>query len=214
MSAVVSAAHLLNPTGSVSKRGYSPAVWAVALLPYFILVCGDNSFTFQSAYFCLGLMVFAAFFSKERAAYSRHAIGLIVSYLIIMGIGNLVTLAIASEMITSRSLIRALMFLAIIWFFAHAISRRWSPREITFLLKSVALSTFASAFLELKTWVENGFYAGRVYPVSLTGHMIDANFFALLLVVQISCAFLLVVYSSNVRVKILYWLIFNLNATA
>lgn len=210
MSAVVFAAHSVNPTGCVSKRGYSLAVWAVALLPYFVLVCGDNSFTFQSAYFCLALMVFAAFFSRERVAYSRHAIGLIVSYLIIMGVGNFVTLAISSEMITSRSLVRALMFFAIIWFFAHAISRRWSPREIAFLLESVALSTLASAFLELKTWVENGFYAGRVYPVSLTGHMIDANFFALLLVVQISCAFLLVVYSGNVRAKILYFILISL----
>ena len=66
MSAVVFGAHSVNPTGCVSKRGYSLAVWAVALLPYFVLVCGDNSFTFQSAYFCLALMVFAAFLLERE----------------------------------------------------------------------------------------------------------------------------------------------------
>lgn len=197
-------------SSSVSRTGYSLSVWAVALLPYFILAAGDNSFTFQSTYFCLALMVLSALFSREKVAYSRYVVTLVVGFVAIMGVGNLVTLVVAPEMVTDKTLIRALMFLAIIWFFAHAVSREWNAREIVFMLRSVALSMLASALLELMTWFSSGFYEGRVYPESLTGHVIDANFFALLLVVQVSCAFLLAIFSRSLRSKILYFVLMTL----
>ena len=63
-------AHLLNPTGSVSKRGYSPAVGGCPA-SYFIWFVGIIPLHFQSAYFCLGLMVFAAFFlEREGCVFS------------------------------------------------------------------------------------------------------------------------------------------------
>lgn len=78
--------------------------------------------------------------------------------------------------------------------------------ELRFVVKMIAASVLASAVLEFRTYFQEGMYFGRVYPVSFRNHQLDANYFALLVVVQVSCAFLVALYSRRKSEKIIYML--------
>ena len=171
-----------------SAGGQSLIVWSVALLPYNILITIDNSFTFQSAVPSLGLMILGFLFGRKRITYSRFALAIMSTFVLVTGIANGITLVTAPEMVTSNTLVRAIMVLAIVWYFATIISYTWDEDEVRFVVTAIALSLVATVFLEIKQYVLMGAYGGRVYPNSLVGHKIDANFFALLVVLQISCA--------------------------
>lgn len=179
----------------------------VATMPYSVLITTDNSYTFQSSVISIALLVVAIFFSKEKIHLTKYANIILFGFVAIIGISNLVTSFIAPYMLTGKTLIRAIMFILIILLFCLCISHIWTRRELGFVLHGVGLSVCASAFLELNQYIKMGMYGGRVYPISLTGHMIDANFFALLMVVQITCALLVALYTNRLALKIIFFLV-------
>ena len=156
---------------------------------------GENSFTFQTAIPSIALMALAFIFSNGARQYSRHAFVIAIGFIGVIGISEILAVCTNSYMLTNKTLIRALMFIVIVWFYATAVSHNYTSYEIKILMQLIGLSVCASAFLEFKEYLAQGMYFGRVYPVSLRGQMIDANFFALLVVIQVACCFVVALYS-------------------
>lgn len=183
----------------------SLVVWAIASAPFCVLFTGENSFTFQTAIPSIALMALAFIFSNGARQYSRHAFVIAIGFIGVIGISEILAVCTNSYMLTNKTLIRALMFIVIVWFYATAVSHNYTSYEIKILMHLIGLSVCASAFLEFKEYLAQGMYFGRVYPVSLRGQMIDANFFALLVVIQVACCFVVALYSNVILKKVIYF---------
>lgn len=190
---------------SVSSRvGLVP--WAISLMPFCILFATEDSFTFQTAIPAIAVMMMAFVFSPQARKYSKHALIIMIGFITIIGISECITILHDDYLITNKTLIRAFMFCVIVWFYATAVSYHYSRKEICFILKSISISVFFSSFLEFLEYFKKGGYFGRVYPVSLRGHQLDANYFALLIVVQVAIAYIVALHVYKAREKILFFI--------
>lgn len=180
--------------------------FAIVLMPYFILIANERSFTFQTALPSILLMILAFVFSKDARKYTFHALIVMVGFITITCASNFLTVLKDDYLITSRTLIRAFMFMIIIWFYGTAVSQRFSKKDISIILKGVSYSVLVPFYLEFKEYLKQGMYFGRVYPVTLRGCQLDANYFALLVLVQIVCSYIVAIYATKNFDKILSWI--------
>lgn len=183
----------------------SLVVIATAIMPFTLLFGNDRSFTFQSVIPSIALMVIACLFSSRARKLSRQAMFVVFGFLAIMAISNFLTASFQSYLITSNTITRFLLFTVIILFYGIATSHSYSQKELRFLFKSVGASVLVTAFLEIRRYLQLGLYAGRVSPVTLLGQDLDPNYFALLVVVQIACAYIVALYSDAIITKLLYF---------
>lgn len=198
---------LLKQQNTLEGKKISFVVWAIAVAPFCVLFTKENSFTFQTAIPSIILMGLAFIFSKKAREYSNEAAIVLIGFIGIIGASEVIVACTNSYMLTNKTAIRAIMFVLIVWFYATAISHDYSIREIRFLIESIGISVIASAYLEFKEYLSKGGYSGRVYPISLRGQMIDANFFALLAVIQVACCFIVALYSNALIKKILFFIL-------
>lgn len=189
------------------SRKISLVVVATAIMPFMLLFGVDRSFTFQSAMPSIVLMTIACVFSPEARKMSRQAAFVCCGFLVIMAVSNLLTASFQSYLITDNTVIRFSLFAVIILFYGIAVSHLYSKRELRFLFKSIAFSVVVTAYLEIKRYFQLGLYAGRVSPVTLLGQDLDPNYFALLVVVQIACAYIVALYSHRIITKIIYFIL-------
>lgn len=187
-------------------KGVSLVVIATAIMPFTLLFGNDRSFTFQSVVPSIVLMVVACLFSSKARRLSRQAVYVIFGFLTIMAVSNFLTASLQSYLITSNTVTRFLLFTIIILFYGISTSHSYSRRELSFLFKSIGASTIVTSFLEIRRYLQLGLYAGRVSPVTLLGQDLDPNYFALLVVVQIACAYVVALYSINIITKLLYFI--------
>ncbi|MGR4802398.1 O-antigen ligase family protein [Bifidobacterium adolescentis] len=180
--------------------------YAIVLMPYFILIANERSFTFQTALPSILLMMLAFVFFKDARRYTFHALIVMIGFTTIIGASNFLTVLKDDYLITSRTLIRAFMFMIIVWFYGTAISQKFSQKDILIILKGVSYSVLVPFYLEFKEYLKQGMYFGRVYPVTLRGCQLDANYFALLVLVQIVCSYIIAIYSARISDKILSWI--------
>lgn len=161
----------------------------------------DNSFTFQSAGITIFLTLIALFFAREQFYVDNFGKVILFGFFFAMGLSCLITVLFASEMVAATVILRMGLFAVTILFFTVETSRAWSKDEILILVRSLAFSAAASSFLVLLAYAQSGNYFGRIYPNSLTGHFLDANYFALLIVVQIEFALMMAFYERKVLLR-------------
>lgn len=186
-----------------SGRQSALIVLALSLLPFQILIAQDNSFTFQSAVLSIALLVLSLMFDKKSYRIGKFDNLFLFGFLFIMGFGCLITVIVAPEMVVTTLLLRMGLFTVILLFFFLETTRRWSRDELLLVIRSVALSVAASTFLVFSEYIKSGNYGGRIYPLSLTGHFIDANYFALLVVLQLSFAIMMAFYERKLILRLL-----------
>ena len=114
--------------------------WAIASAPFCVLFTGENSFTFQTAIPSIALMALAFIFSNGARQYSRHAFVIAIGFIGVIGISEILAVCTNSYMLTNKTLIRALMFIVIVWFYATAVSHNYTSYEIKILMQLIGLS--------------------------------------------------------------------------
>lgn len=147
----------------------SLVVWAIASAPFCVLFTGENSFTFQTAIPSIALMALAFIFSNGARQYSRHAFVIAIGFIGVIGISEILAVCTNSYMLTNKTLIRALMFIVIVWFYATAVSHNYTSYEIKILMQLIGLSVCASAFLEFKEYLAQECISGACTPLVCEG---------------------------------------------
>lgn len=186
-----------------AKNKRSPLlVLALCVLPYQILIALDNSFTFQSAGITIALFLVAILVFREEFYMGTFEKIFLFGFMFAMGLGCFITLLVSPEMVVSTVLLRMGLFTLTVFFFVVETSRIWSKDELLLSIRSIAVSAAAASFLVVLAYVQQGNFWGRIYPDSLLGHIIDANYFALLIVLQIQFALLMAFYEKRVFLRV------------
>lgn len=100
--------------------------WALAVMPFCVLIAAEDSFTFQTALPSVALMSLAFVFSPSARKYTWHALVVMVGFIGIAALALCVTAIHDGYLLSSKSLLRLVMFSVIVWFYATAVSHQYT----------------------------------------------------------------------------------------
>lgn len=179
---------------------------AIAFSLFLLPLCRETAFTFQSIFYVMGLILIYGVAAKIKPR--KDSVRLVGCFLLITAVGYLHALVITPQIVTATSLIRVFLFMAILLVYVFVVSTDYTPLAISKALRMTALSAIVSCSLVIARYVMQGFYEGRIYPVSFLGITIDANFYALVIVFQASISFLIALYELSIARKAVYLALF------
>lgn len=180
----------------------------VSIAFFFLPFCFETSFTFQSIFYLMVLVLINGMMNK--IALRKSTVNLIVCFMFVTGFAYLHSLFISPEILTVTAMSRAILFFCILMTYAFAVAPDYSPQVVSKALRLTALSSVISSLLVLFRFVSMGYYFGRIYPISFFGDRIDANYFAVILVLQSGIALLIALYESSATRKCLYFALYAL----
>lgn len=189
-----------------ARQGSSFNLIVVSVSLFFLPLCFETSFTFQSAFYLMVIILINGVLNK--IALRKSTINVIICFTLLTGIGYLYSLLISPEILTVTAMGRAALFFCILMMYAFTVAPNYSPTVVSKVLRLTALSSVPSCLLVFSRFVSMGFYFGRIYPISFFGNQIDANYFAIILVLQSGIALLIALYESSVTRKCVYFALY------
>ena len=197
--------HSKKKSHSYEKMPFGLMTISVALA--FIPLCFESSFTFQSIFYLMAFVLVHGLI--KNITLRKSSVGLLACFAGLTAMGYLYSLIISPEIISSTSLVRVFLFLGIVLTYASVVAPDYSPCVVSRALRLTALTSIASCALVFARFVSMGFYFGRIYPITLLGVEMDANYYAIILVLQAGISLLVALYESHAIKKCLYFALFS-----